>query len=63
MAMRKVIDTNLLKSEKLREYLSDPANIAIIPDFVVMETLAGRDPAMICEQFKILTEHPKQVLF
>ena len=61
--MRKVIDTNFLKSEKLREYLSDPANIAVVPDFVVMETLAGRDPASICEQFRILSEHPKQVVF
>src|ERR1700691_5180204 len=61
--MRKVIDTNFLKSEKLREYLSDPTNVAIVPDFVVMETLAGRDPTSICEQFKILAEHPEQVSF
>jgi hypothetical protein len=62
-SMRKVIDTNLLKSEKLREFLSDPANTAVIPDYVVMETLAGRNPASICENFKILAEHPKQVVF
>jgi hypothetical protein len=61
--MRKVIDTNFLKSEKLREYLSDPSNVAVVPDFVVMETLAGRDPTSICQQFKVLAEHPKQVIF
>src|SRR5258706_13525979 len=61
--MRKVIDTNFLKSEELREYLSDPTNIAVVPDFVVMETLAGRDPTSICQQFQILAEHPKQVIF
>jgi hypothetical protein len=61
--MRKVKDTNLLKSEKLREFLSDPANVAVIPDYVVMERLAGRDPASICENFKIVAEHPKQVVF
>jgi hypothetical protein len=61
--MRMVIDTNFLKSEKLREYLSDPANVAVIPDFVVMETLAGRDPTSICQQFQILAKHPKQVVF
>lgn len=61
--MRKVVDTNFLKSEKLREYLSDPTNVAVVPDFVVMETLAGRDPASICNQFQILAEHPKQVVF
>lgn len=61
--MRKVIDTNFLKSEDLRQFLSDPANVAVVPDFVVMETLAGRDPTSICQQFKILAEHPKQVIF
>jgi len=61
-SMRKVIDTNFLKSDKLREYLSDPANVAVIPDFVVMETLNGRDPASICDQFKVLAENPKQVI-
>lgn len=61
--MRKVIDTNLLKSDKLREFLADPANVAVIPDYVVIETLAGRDPASICESFKILGEHPNQVVF
>ena len=60
--MRKVIDTNFLKSDKLREYLSDPENLAVIPDFVVMETLKGGDPSSICNQFKILAEHPKQVI-
>jgi hypothetical protein len=33
------------------------------PDYVVMETLAGGDPTSICEQFEILAEHPKQVIF
>jgi len=35
--MRKVVDTNFLKSDKLQEYLADPNNSAVIPDFVVME--------------------------
>ncbi|MGY4473999.1 hypothetical protein [Bradyrhizobium sp. USDA 3364] len=59
--MRKLVDTNYLKSEKLREYLSDPANIAVIPDYVMMEALASGDAASICERFKILAEHPDQV--
>ncbi len=56
--MRKLVDTNYLKSEKLSEYLSDPANIAVIPDYVMMEALASGDAASICERFKILAEHP-----
>lgn len=61
--MRKVVDTNFLKSDELREFLSDPANVAVVPDFVMMETLAGGDPTSICQQFQILAEHPKQVIF
>jgi hypothetical protein len=38
--MSKVIETNFFKSEKLREYLSDPTNVTIVPDFAVMATLA-----------------------
>lgn len=60
--MRKVVDTNYMKSPELREYLSDPANSAVIPDFAIMETLRGRDPGSILQQVEILSEHPKQVL-
>ncbi|WP_342724673.1 hypothetical protein AAFG07_37695 [Bradyrhizobium sp. B097] len=59
--MRKLVDTNYLKSEKLREYLADPANIVVIPDYVMMEALASGDAASICERFKILAEYPDQV--
>jgi hypothetical protein len=61
-SMRKVIDTNFLKSDKLREYLSDPTNFAVIPDFAIMETLKGGDPVSIFEQFQALAEHPNQVI-
>jgi hypothetical protein len=60
--MRKVVDTNFLKSDKLREYLADLVNIAVIPDFAVSETLKGRDPTSIYSQFQTLAEHPKQVI-
>ncbi|WP_316168411.1 MULTISPECIES: hypothetical protein [unclassified Bradyrhizobium] len=59
--MRKIVDTNYLKSDKLREYLSDPANIAVVPDYVMVEALASGDPESICERFKILSEYPNQV--
>ncbi|HEY6465877.1 MAG TPA: hypothetical protein VIY69_07790 [Candidatus Acidoferrales bacterium] len=61
--MRKVIDTNFLKSGQLREYLADSANAVVVPEFVVIETLAGGEPKGIWEQFQILAEHPDQVIF
>jgi hypothetical protein len=60
--MRKVVDTNFLKSDKLREYLADSTNIAVIPDFAVKETLKGRDPSSIYRQFQGLAEYPSQVI-
>lgn len=60
--MRKVVDTNFLKSPKLAEYLSEPTNIAVIPDYVIMEALAGDDPASFYKSMEILSEHPQQVV-
>jgi len=60
--MRKVVDTNFLKSEQLQEYLGDLANFAVVPDFAVMETLELHDRASISHQLKILAERPKQVI-
>jgi hypothetical protein len=52
--MRKVIDTNFLKDAQLQEYLGDPANFAVVPDFAAMETLKLRDPAAISDQLNTL---------
>jgi hypothetical protein len=60
--MRKVIDTNFLNSEQSREYLADPANFVVLPDFAVMETLKPREPAAIPDQLKPLAERPNQVI-
>jgi hypothetical protein len=60
--MRKVVDTNFLKSEQLQEYLGDPANFAVLPDFAMMETLKLRDATAISGQLKSLAERPKQVI-
>jgi hypothetical protein len=59
---RTVVDTNYLKSEELREHLSDPNNFAVIPDFAMMETLKMGDAKAISDQLQIVAEHPTQVL-
>jgi hypothetical protein len=60
--MRKVIDTNSLKSDQLKEYLADPSDVAVLPDYVIMEALKPRDPAAIAQLFQTQSEHPKQVI-
>jgi hypothetical protein len=60
--MRRLIDTNFLKSPELKEYLKNPDNDVAIPDLVIMETLRGGDLESVFRQFETLTMHPKQVL-
>src|SRR5271156_5847833 len=60
--MRKVVDTNYQNSPKLREYLSDPSNFAVVTDYTFMEALQGKDIAAIHDFMEILSDHPKQVV-
>lgn len=60
--MRKVVDTNYLKSAELKEYLAKPGNHIVIPDLVLMERLRGGDLEPICQRLELLMQHPKQVL-
>jgi hypothetical protein len=60
--MRKLIDTNVLKSPDLKEYLENPDNHVAIPDLVIVETLRGGDLESVFRQLEVLTLHPKQVL-
>lgn len=60
--MRMVVDTNYLTSQKLREYLSDPSNFAVLTDYVFIEVLQGDSPESILKTMTILAEHPKQVI-
>lgn len=48
--MRVVIDTNALQSDELWAFLDlSPANIAVLPDYVVMETYKpGRLDGLQC---------------
>jgi hypothetical protein len=60
--MRKVVDTNFLKSEELRAYMTEPSNFAVITDYVVMEVLQGDSAASIYKSMEILAQHPTQVI-
>jgi hypothetical protein len=56
-----VVDTNGLKSDELRKCLSDSANVAVIPDFAILETLKIGDAEGISDQLSVCAERPKQV--
>ncbi|WP_128963034.1 hypothetical protein [Bradyrhizobium guangzhouense] len=58
---RVVVDTNSLKSDELKEYLSDPTNVAVLPDFAILETLKIGDAKGISDQLAVCAERPKQV--
>ena len=59
---RTVVDTNVLKSDKLREYLADSSNLAVFAEFAIIETLKMREPKSISDQLKIVAEHASRVL-
>jgi len=45
--MRMVVDTNYLTSPKLRDYLSEPSNFAVLTDYAFIEAQQGDSPASI----------------
>lgn len=61
--VRKVVDSNFLQSDGLRDYLTrSPKNLAIITDYAAMEAYKGDTLASIYRSMEILAEHPKQVV-
>lgn len=62
--MRKVIDSNYLRSEKLRRYLAASRhNMAVLTDYAAMEAYKGRNPLLnIQSSMAILAEYPAQVV-
>ena len=55
--MRKIIDSNYLQSDKLNEYLSNPANQVILTDQVLYEALNSN----YFKSFSILAQYPRRV--
>jgi hypothetical protein len=60
--MRKVVDTNFLQDEGLRDYLSaSPKNIAVVIDYAELEIVkTGKDNLL--KSTEILVQFPKQVV-
>lgn len=61
--MRVIIDTNRLQSEELWAFLKmSPDNLALLPDYVLMEAFKPGQPEGVKGAFSILRQFPDQVL-
>lgn len=60
--MRKVIDSNILQSKMLRDYLSKPQNSVVLTDYLAMEAYKENDGHAIHERMAILATRPRQVV-
>ena len=61
--LRKVVDSNFLRSPELRQYLSiSSRNIALLTDYSAMEAYKGDSLVAILESMAVLSEFPKQVV-
>lgn len=61
--MRKVIDSNQLQSETLRDYLSRaPTNYAVLTDYAAMEAYKGDTLNSIYKSMRVLSAFPSQVI-
>ncbi len=61
--MRKVVDSNFLRSDMLEAYLSKSTdNYVVLTDYAAMEAYKGEMPASIYASMQILTQHPRQVI-
>jgi hypothetical protein len=61
--MRTVVDSNFLRSDRLRAYLSkSPANIAVITDYAAMEAHKADTLETLYRSMAILGEFPRQVI-
>ena len=61
--MRKVVDSNRLQSDELREYLSkSKTNVAVLTDYAAMEAYKGNTLAKIYKSMSVLAEYPEQAI-
>jgi hypothetical protein len=61
--MKCVIDSNQMRTEKLRQFLSKShRNMAVLPDFVAMEAYKGNSLITIFESMSVLSDFPEQVV-
>lgn len=61
--MKKVVDSNYLQCEKLRDYLAaSPSNYAVLTDYAAMEAYKGDTLKSIYRSMEIVAGFPKQVI-
>jgi hypothetical protein len=61
--MRKVVDSNFLQSNGLREYLATSSdNCAVLTDYAAMEAYKGDTLVSIYRSMEILADYPRQVV-
>jgi hypothetical protein len=61
--IRKVVDSNALQSQMLRDYLTrSTSHFAVLTDYAAMEAYKGDTLASIFRSMEILAEFPKQVV-
>lgn len=61
--MRVIIDTNVLRSDELRGFLEmSRTSVAVLPDYVLMETFKSGDLGHLRDAFEILSLFPDQVV-
>ena len=61
--MKKVVDTNALRSPLLETYLAaSPTNIAVVTENLWVELFKGAGATNVERSLRILAEHPKQVI-
>ena len=61
--MRKVVDSNFLRSDQLHKYLSKTTNnCVVLTDYAAMEAYKGDTLASIYRSMEILSQFPKQVI-
>ena len=61
--MRMVIDSNMLRSEELRRYLSRSSNnYAVLTDYASMEAYKGDTLVSIYKSMSVVADFPKQVI-
>ena len=58
--MRKVIDNSMLQSIDLRRYLNaSPSHIAVLPDFVAIESYKVASVEEILKRWAIISQFPR----
>lgn len=61
--VHKVVDSNYLQCDALREYLvNSRQHFAVVPDYVAMEAYKADTLDMLYRSMEILSQYPKQVI-